>query len=154
MFYYGLLLPVVIVILHNLLTSVFVVHRLLTSRHSDESCTDKIKVEKISHRMQNAWVISVVIGVTLVFGFLAIDEVQMSYQLLFSVCTSLQGLLVLVLFCMRDDDVRKAVLSIFNHGGRQPCPDTDSSMNINNSSNYLRLAQHNTATYDYRRPRR
>ena len=59
-------------------------------------------------RLQNALVMSVLLGLTWVFGFLAIDEATFIFQLLFCVFNSIQGLLVFFLFCLRSQDVRKA----------------------------------------------
>ena len=51
---------------------------------------------------------SVLLGLTWTFGFLAIDDATFIFQLLFCACNSIQGFLVFTLFCLRSQDVRKA----------------------------------------------
>ena len=58
---------------------------------------------------QNAVTISVLLGITWIFGFLAIDEATFAFQLLFCLFNAFQGFIVFLLFCLRQEDVRKTL---------------------------------------------
>lgn len=71
---------------------------------------NKAKIKKIAQRLKNAFTISVLLGLTWVFGFLAIHRARMAFQLLFCVANSFQGVLVFVLFCLIQEDVQKVIM--------------------------------------------
>lgn len=105
--YYGLLLQVGLILLHNLVVFALIMRRLLKSGTGGSAMKNKMAV--LSIRLQNAVIISVLLGLTWVFGFLAIADATFAFQLLFCICNSLQGVLILLLFCLRDEDVRKTL---------------------------------------------
>lgn len=76
-------------------------------RQANQSKNVKNKV--IYRRLQNAATISVLVGLTWVFGLLAIGKAKVYFQLLFTVFNSLQGLAIFLLFCLRADDVRETL---------------------------------------------
>ena len=78
---------------------------------SRKSKSLKEKYSAVASRLQNAAIISVLLGFTWVFGFMAIEGATFTFQLIFCICNSLQGVLILFLFCLRDEDVRKALRS-------------------------------------------
>ncbi len=69
----------------------------------------KTGVKEISQRLLNAFAVSILLGITWVFGFLAIEEARVAFQLLFCVFNSFQGLFIFILFCFAQKDVRKLV---------------------------------------------
>ena len=81
--YLGLLVPIGLVLLHNIITFVLVMRSLLKVQEESTS-------EQISKRLQNAIGISVLMGLTWVFAFLAIDVATFTFQLLFCIANSLQ----------------------------------------------------------------
>ncbi|XP_071959946.1 adhesion G-protein coupled receptor G7-like [Antedon mediterranea] len=97
-------------------------------------CRPKIgnKVEKrdeVIKHLQNAFAVSVLLGLTWVFGFLAIDADSTSrdvFQWLFSLFNSLQGLFIFLFFCVRQKDIRDAWKSIFK--------ESDKSKNVKNTT--------------------
>ena len=110
--YFGLLLPVGLVILHNAVAFVFVAKRLLSNKtyvvkNDLEGGADKSDVKEIAQRMLNAFSVSLILGITWIFGFLAVDEVRFVFQLIFCICNSFQGVMIFVLFCLAQRDVRK-----------------------------------------------
>ena len=72
-----------------------------------EGGADKSDVKEIAHRMLNAFSVSLILGITWIFGFLAVDEVRFAFQLIFCICNSFQGVLIFVLFCLAQRDVSK-----------------------------------------------
>ena len=68
---------------------------------------DTSDVKEIAQRLLNAFSVSLILGITWIFGFLAIDEVRFAFQLIFCICNSFQGVLIFILFCLAQRDVRK-----------------------------------------------
>ena len=62
---------------------------------------------------QNALAISVLLGLTWIFGFLAIDDATFTFQLLFCLFNAFQGVVVFLMFCLRQEDVRKTLIPYF-----------------------------------------
>ena len=69
----------------------------------------KSNKQELYSRLQSAITISVLLGLTWVFGFLAIEGATFIFQLIFCLCNSLQGLVIFLLFCYRAEDVRKVI---------------------------------------------
>ncbi|XP_072051536.1 adhesion G-protein coupled receptor G6-like [Amphiura filiformis] len=67
------------------------------------------KRKEIKKRVQNALAISSVLGLTWVFGLLSLThkDAALTFQILFCICNSLQGLFVFVMFCVLNQEVRK-----------------------------------------------
>ena len=104
--YYGLVLPIAIILLINTITFARVVHRLLRSNLGG-TVQQRSKVAQISQRLRNAFAISVLMGLTWVFGFFAIEGAKFAFSFIFCLLNSLQGVAVFVLFCLRQEDVKK-----------------------------------------------
>ncbi|XP_071797056.1 uncharacterized protein [Asterias amurensis] len=100
--YLGLLTPIALILLHNVITFILVMRSLLKVKEASRS-------EQITKRLQNAVGISALMGLTWCFGFLAIEGATAIFQLLFCVFNSLQGVVVFVMFCARREEVRAAV---------------------------------------------
>ena len=110
--YFGLLLPVGLVISHNAVIFVLVAKRLLSNKtyvmkDDLEGGANKSDKKQITQRMLNAFSVSLILGITWIFGFLAVDEARFAFQLIFCICNSFQGVLIFVLFCVAQRDVRK-----------------------------------------------
>lgn len=65
--------------------------------------------------------ISVLLGLTWAFGFLAIGGAQFIFNLLFLIFNSLQGFFIFFFFCLRQEEVR----NIWYHWLRHPCTSRD-----------------------------
>ena len=70
---------------------------------------DKSKSQQAVERLQNAFVMSILMGLTWVFGFFAIEDAKLVFTLTFCLCNSFQGFFLFLLFCARQEDVRKAL---------------------------------------------
>ncbi|XP_072025149.1 adhesion G-protein coupled receptor G2-like [Amphiura filiformis] len=110
--YYGLLLPIGLILLHNIVTFILVMRSIMKTRMKAHQVKNKNKNEMVA-RLQNAITISILLGLTWVFGFLAIEGATFTFQLLFCLCNSFQGLIIFLLFCVRAEDVRKTLKPYF-----------------------------------------
>ena len=81
--YLGLLTPIALILLHNVITFILVMRSLLKVKEASRS-------EQITKRLQNAVGISALMGLTWCFGFLAIEGATFTFQLLFCLFNSLQ----------------------------------------------------------------
>ncbi|XP_071959938.1 adhesion G-protein coupled receptor G6-like [Antedon mediterranea] len=108
---YGFILIIGILFLFNVVVFVLVMRALTCGRRKVANKVDRIKKDIVIKRLQNAIAVSVLLGLTWVFGFFAIDPDSTSrdvFQLLFCVFNSLQGLFIFLLFCVRQKDIRDA----------------------------------------------
>ncbi|XP_071960614.1 adhesion G-protein coupled receptor G6-like isoform X2 [Antedon mediterranea] len=109
--YFGLLVISAIVLVINFAIYVQIIRRLTCRRRVTKIKTDKDKMNELAVRVQNAIAIMMLLGLTWIFGFFAIDSseaVRDLFQLLFCVCNSLQGFFIFLLFCVRRKDVRNS----------------------------------------------
>ncbi|XP_038051797.1 adhesion G-protein coupled receptor G6-like [Patiria miniata] len=100
--YLGLLAPIGLILLHNIITFILVMRSLLKVKEESRS-------QQISKRLQNAVAISALMGLTWCFGFLAIEGAKFAFQLIFCLANSVQGLIVFIMFCVRREEVRTAL---------------------------------------------
>ncbi|XP_071490278.1 uncharacterized protein [Diadema antillarum] len=101
--YYGVLLLVAVLLLVNFVIFALVIQRL--------TCRKTVAAHKADQgetwrRVQNAMAISVLLGLTWIFGFLAIGGARIVFNVLFLIFNSLQGFFVFVMFCLRQQEIR------------------------------------------------
>ena len=77
------------------------------TKGEDQEKTDS---SDVGQRLLNAFSVSIIFGITWVFGFLAVEEARGAFQLLFCIFNSFQGVLIFVLFCYAQRDVRRLLL--------------------------------------------
>ena len=102
---YGLILPICFILVFNLITFTRVMYRLCRTNLGG-NVTSQSKAHVIAKRLQNAFVVSILMGLTWVFGFFAIEDAKFVFSLIFCLCNSFQGVVIFLLFCVRQDDVR------------------------------------------------
>ncbi|XP_022097501.1 uncharacterized protein LOC110982977 isoform X2 [Acanthaster planci] len=129
--YIALLAPIALILLHNFITFILVMRSLLKVREVSRS-------QQISKRLQNAVGISVLMGLTWVFGFLAIDKATFAFQLIFCLTNSLQGVVVCIMFCIRREEVRTAIAPYL---GRFLCCKMPSRPGVKQSYNLPEVSQ-------------
>ncbi|XP_038077215.1 adhesion G-protein coupled receptor G6-like [Patiria miniata] len=107
-FYFGLLLPIGLVLLFNFVIFALVMRTLTCqAKYMGSKSTRQQTVQ----RLQNAVAISLLLGLTWIFGLMsAIKASTFAFQLLFAICNSAQGLLIFLLFCARQREIREAWL--------------------------------------------
>ncbi|XP_038062206.1 adhesion G-protein coupled receptor G4-like [Patiria miniata] len=103
-FYYGQLLVLGLVLAYNTVIFVLVMINLYRPGKLQGSARRR---QKLMIRAQNAIAISNLMGLTWIFGILSVFEAAtFAFQVLFSVFSSLQGLFIFLLFCLRQEATR------------------------------------------------
>ena len=100
-FYFALLLPVVLILLVNFVVLVMVM-RVLTQKNNASSQKQKGKVQA-----RIAFACATLLGLTWIFGLLAIGEMTYAFQLLFTIFNSLQGFFIFVFYTLMNKPVQK-----------------------------------------------
>ena len=135
--YYGLLLPVAIILSFNVVVYIVVVYKLTCGRKvvsksaasaAENENAARIRAETL-RRVQNAIIIASLLGITWLFGFLVIGRGRLFFSILFTVFNSMQGVLIFFLFVVRQPEIKEAVVrrksSLFDSfPGRSPRPST------------------------------
>ena len=85
---YGLLLPVGIILLLNAIIFVFVVYRLFKNKLSKNKVDEKTQ---LASQLRIAASCCTLLGLTWIFGLLAVGETRLVFQYLFCIFNSLQG---------------------------------------------------------------
>ncbi|XP_038077171.1 uncharacterized protein LOC119745019 [Patiria miniata] len=113
-FYYGQLLIIGIILLFNVVVFVLVLRKLTCSASKIKDTSEgNSKRAKVVKRLQNMASVSVLLGLTWVFGLLSIFEASsFAFQWIFAVVNSLQGLLIFLLFVVRQEKVREHVSNL------------------------------------------
>ena len=60
-----------------------------------------------------AFAVSTLLGITWVFGFLAVGDLQEAFQYLFTIFNSIQGLLIFIFYTFLNPDARKCWYELF-----------------------------------------
>eukprot|EP00057_Strongylocentrotus_purpuratus_P014697 XP_011669171.1 PREDICTED: G-protein coupled receptor 64-like [Strongylocentrotus purpuratus] len=105
--YYGVLLIVAILLAANFIIFGLVMQRLSCRKSVADNKTNQANRGEMWRRVQNAAAISVLLGLTWLFGFLAVGGARLVFNILFLVLNSLQGFLVFIMFCVRQKKVRE-----------------------------------------------
>ncbi|XP_071115296.1 adhesion G protein-coupled receptor L3-like isoform X2 [Haliotis cracherodii] len=96
-----------------ILTNVVIIAIIFRVMFSTRMMVSKRKKEKIAITVRSLCVLMPVLGVTWVFGVLAINEKTVVFQYLFGIFNSLQGVLIFIMHCGLNreiiDGIRKAV---------------------------------------------
>ncbi|XP_063953512.1 adhesion G-protein coupled receptor G4-like isoform X2 [Lytechinus pictus] len=105
--YYGVLLLVALLLATNFIIFGLVMQRLSCRKSVAAHKTNQASRGETWKRVQNAVAISVLLGLTWLFGFLAIGGARLIFNILFLVFNSLQGFFVFLMFCVRQKEVRE-----------------------------------------------
>ncbi|XP_033111997.1 adhesion G-protein coupled receptor G7-like, partial [Anneissia japonica] len=108
--YVSVAIPVVIALLFNVTMFAFVMHSLC--QRGKFTNRQRKKNEGI-RMLQNGISITLVMGLTWVFGFFAIGDATQVINILFCVFNTLQGFLIFMMYCVRNKDVRNYWKRIF-----------------------------------------
>ena len=102
--YFGLLLPIGLIILHNFISFIIIMNRLCRRKLPNLGDPERTNYKR---QFQNGFAMTVLMGLTWASAFLAIDYFSsFIFSIIFCVFNGLQGLFVFVLFCLRQPDVR------------------------------------------------
>lgn len=101
-FYFGLLLPVSLILLINFLTIYFVVTGI--NKASKTKSESKRKQQEKLHSTRVAFTCSVLLGLSWIFGVLAIGDLTEVFQWLFCIFNSLQGFFIFIFYTIKNKD--------------------------------------------------
>ncbi|XP_072179699.1 uncharacterized protein [Diadema setosum] len=107
--YYGVMLPVGLVLITNCVIFVLVTYRLTCGRWSlsaNKNQDSKKKRQECWRLLQDLIAFTILLGLTWVFGFLAIGDARFVFNVLFLVFNSLQGLGFFFMFGLRQKAIR------------------------------------------------
>ncbi|XP_033647775.1 adhesion G-protein coupled receptor G4-like isoform X2 [Asterias rubens] len=108
--YYGHILIIGLVLLYNFVIFTLVMYRLTRPSLISSTTHDR----EVATRLKRAFYISILIGLTWVFGLLSfIAPLYLPFQVLFEVFNSLEGFAIFLIFCLREKEVRKAWIGVF-----------------------------------------
>ncbi|CAB3995765.1 adhesion G- coupled receptor G7-like, partial [Paramuricea clavata] len=106
--------PVLLVLLINFIAFVLILRSLLTS---GTKVTADRKTSGITQARRGIAIL-VVLGLTWLFGVLAIRDAKLVFQYLFCIFNSLQGLLVFIFYCVLSKDTRRKWKSLCSSKGK------------------------------------
>ncbi|KAJ8019916.1 Adhesion G-protein coupled receptor G4 [Holothuria leucospilota] len=106
-FYIGVLGLLAVMLAYNIVIYITIIWNLrATRRNISQSQTTR---NGVIGRIQNAFAISVLVGLSWCFGFLqAVESLRLLFNVLFCLFNSLQGVFIFLIFCLREKDIRAA----------------------------------------------
>ena len=113
-FVVAFLTPVTMIIVGNIVAFCFIIRSLLTSGNKVTS------IQKTSGQRQarQGIAIMVLLGLTWIFGMLAIDEAKVTFQYLFCIFNTLQGLFVFIFFGILPSGTRIQLRGVFQRADK------------------------------------
>ena len=103
-FYFGVLLPVVVIMLVNLVVLIMVM-RSLTNKSNSRISSTRRQTGKIKAR--SALTCGTLLGLTWFLAVFAIKELKFTFQLLFTIFNSLQGFFIFIFYTLMNKDAQK-----------------------------------------------
>ncbi|EDO32429.1 predicted protein [Nematostella vectensis] len=103
---WGFVIPVLIIVLTNGTILGMVVREIL-QLHTPANADDN-KLSTVRSGVKSAMVLLPILGVTWVFGVLAVNSYTLVFQYLFAIFNSMQGFFIFVFHCLLNSEVRKA----------------------------------------------
>ena len=103
-----------LVLVGNSIAFVLIFRSILTSGNK---VTTSQKISRLQRARQGAAIL-VLLGLTWLFGVLAINDAKIVFQYLFCIFNSLQGLLVFIFYCVLSEGNRKKYRSFWQNKGR------------------------------------
>nr|KAG5693346.1 hypothetical protein BaRGS_017639 [Batillaria attramentaria] len=105
-FYVAFVAPVCLILLFNAISFLLVLRGILGLTNNK---LNRTKSSETAQKLRRAVGVVILLGLTWVFGFLAIDDTsQLVFNYLFAIFNSLQGLFIFLFYCVFNKDVRAA----------------------------------------------
>ena len=98
--YFGVLLPVGALLLFNIFIYILVFRRLVCQRVESTLTRQETRAKLVLRQARTMIPISILLGGTWIFGFLAIDIFSVTFQYIFAILNSLIGLAVFIFFVL------------------------------------------------------
>ncbi|KAJ8022249.1 Adhesion G-protein coupled receptor G4 [Holothuria leucospilota] len=111
---FGMLLEILLMIIFNIVIYVLVVKQVLFRPMLSQRTTQE-KRKEIVNRLQYIALFWILLGLSWTFGFLILipNRKTQTFEILFCVFTSLQGVLLFLFVCLRNSEVKKALKKSF-----------------------------------------
>ena len=108
--------PVTVIIVGNIVAFCFIIRSLLTS---GSKVTSSVQKASGFQQARQGIAIMVLLGLTWLFGILAINDAKIAFQYLFCIFNTLQGLFVFILFCILPTTIRKQLRGLLRKKTRR-----------------------------------
>ncbi|XP_038077377.1 adhesion G-protein coupled receptor G7-like [Patiria miniata] len=107
--YFGVLLPVGMMLLFNVFIFILIGRRLVCQRIKTSKTRQETHLEKVIRHGRTMLLISLLLGATWLVGFLAVKEATYVFQWIFAVLNSLLGLAIFLFFIVRQKTGREGL---------------------------------------------
>ncbi|XP_060582475.1 adhesion G-protein coupled receptor G2-like [Ruditapes philippinarum] len=104
-FYYAFAIPITCIIVINII--IFIVTIVSIFRRGKGLRSNQKKQKMAMTNLQAAITSFILLGLTWVFGYLAISDARLTFQYVFTILNSLQGFFIFILFVVRKKKVRE-----------------------------------------------
>ncbi|XP_059165043.1 adhesion G-protein coupled receptor G2-like [Physella acuta] len=139
--YYGFAIPIGIIILTNIVFFIMVTVSLCRRRDMSKHSTSKRNQTVVNVRA--SFICFCVLGLSWIFGFLAIADARVAFQYLFCIFNTLQGFIMFIMMTARDSNVRKYWLSKFYKHRKKEKERKTGKSNSENTNFYPKAAATN-----------
>ena len=114
-FYFAVLLPVALILIINLVVLIMVMRSLTIKSNSKISSTQR-QTGKVQARI--AFFCTTLLGLTWALALLAVGDLRYTFQLLFTICNSLQGFFIFLFYTVMNKDVQTEWKRVLNIGSK------------------------------------
>lgn len=115
-YYISLLGPSCLILFVNLIVFIMVSRVLFTPRMNSKPGATKKKGTVTIAQIRGAFTVMVLLGITWVFGALAVKQLKLVFQYVFCIANSLQGLLIFIVRCLLYPEARCAWKQLITTG--------------------------------------
>ena len=121
-FYFAVLLPVSLILIINLVVLIMVMRSLTIKSNSKISSTQR-QTGKVQAKI--AFTCATLLGLTWALALFAVGDLRYFFQLLFTICNSLQGFFIFLFYTVMNEDLQKEWKRVLNIGNKN-----DSTTNL------------------------
>ncbi|GFU45468.1 adhesion G-protein coupled receptor G6 [Nephila pilipes] len=111
-FYFAVAGPVLTMLALNFVIFGLIIYSNTCGRQTKYLRTNQNERRETMARAKAVFCVSVLLGLSWIFGFLAIDDAKLIFQYLFAITTTLQGFLIFVFFVLRQKNTRDMWLNL------------------------------------------
>ncbi|XP_055884146.1 adhesion G protein-coupled receptor E2-like isoform X3 [Biomphalaria glabrata] len=113
-YYSALIAPCCLIILINTVVFIMVSRVILKPKFQQQLTTETVTITPA--QIRGAFTVMFLLGITWVFGPLAINEAKLVFSYIFCICNSLQGFLIFVFRCLFNPEAKLAWIQLFKTG--------------------------------------
>ncbi|GFR08937.1 adhesion G-protein coupled receptor G6 [Trichonephila clavata] len=111
-FYFAVAGPVLAMLVSNFVIFGLILYSNTCGRQTKYLRTNQNERQETMARAKAVFCVSVLLGLSWIFGFLAIDDAKLTFQYLFAITTTLQGFFIFVFFVLRQKSTRDLWLNL------------------------------------------